>query len=334
MSSVLFLDPVAPNAYGGAASSGKPLGGTESTVLRIAASLVRNGFSVTVAQSRRSERETDQHGVLFLPYDPKRKVAQDESFQNVVLLRADKLMKRLASQYPRASRWLWMHCFPGRHRRGLLSRAKEHGFTALTVSHALRDAVLEGEPDIRPAMNSAVEVVYNPVSVADAVPGGPRDRDKLVFFSSPHKGLEQVLERFQELRARWPDLTLYLANPGYIPASPSAAEGVVQLGPLPHGEVLRHVGEAFCVLYPQTGFAETFGLVFAEANAMGTPVIAHPLGSAEEVLGSSQVVDCRESQAVLDLFQRWREEGPPSVAPDGRFSLESVTRRWMELLNR
>lgn len=333
MTSALFLDPVAPFAYGGKASAGRALGGTEATVLRIAESLASRGARVAVAQARREEREESAGGVLFLPYDPA--AAPPDGWQdceNVVLLRADKLMKRLARQYPQARRWLWMHCFPGRHRRGLLANAARQDFTLLTVSHALREAVLRDNPQDAGEHGDRVEVVYNPVVVGPSSGVGPRDRNKLVFFSSPHKGLEQVLERFGRLRAEWPDLTLYLANPGYIPGPEMALEGVVNLGALDHSEVLRHVAEAFCVFYPQSSFAETFGLVFAEANALGTPVIAHPLGAAEEVLGSSQVVDCDSAGAVEELFRRWREEGPPPVGLSPRFTLASVTQRWVDLL--
>ena len=333
MTSVLFLDPVAPFAYGGTGRAGRALGGTEATLLRVAETQAPQGVRVAVAQSRRSDLEVSEQGILFRPYDPKAAPLADwQDCENVVLLRADKLMKRLARQYPRARKWLWMHCFPGRHRRGLLAAAARHDFTLLAVSHALREAVLRDNSEDAGEHGARVEVVYNPVVVEPSSPTGPRDRNKLVFFSSPHKGLEQVLERFAQLRAGWPELSLYLANPGYIPSPEVAVEGVVNLGALDHGEVLRHVAEAFCVFYPQSSFAETFGLVFAEANALGTPVIAHPLGAAEEVLGPEQVVDCESERAVEELFRRWRDDGPPSVGPSSRFTLASVTQQWLGLL--
>lgn len=329
MTSVLFLDPVAAGAYGGAANHGIPLGGTEATVLRVAARMSRLGHRVAVAQKARGDAERDEHGVLLLPYHPERAL-EPNAFDNVVLLRAQKLMKRVAAQYPGSRRLLWLHCFPGRHRRGMLARAAAAGFGVVTVSQALREAVLQANAELT---NARVEVVYNPVEVDDCRPAGPRDRNKLVFFSSPHKGIEQVLQRFAELHARHPELRLYVANPGYIPGSSLAAHpGVVDLGPLDHAEVLKHVAEAFCVFYAQSSFAETFGLVFAEANALGTPVLAHPLGAAPEILGPEQLVDCDDPEKVAALFDQWRAHGTPVVGPRRDFDLTAVTSRWLELL--
>lgn len=108
-----------------------------------------------------------------------------------------------------------------------------------------------------------------------------------------------------------------------------------KLGTLTPSQVHQEVAGALAVFYPQTTFAETFGLVFAEANALGTPVLAHPLGSAEEVLsagGAGQVMDLTEDEVVVDQIALWRDGGRPEVRGAAQFRLETVTKTWLDLL--
>src|SRR5581483_2147599 len=44
------------------------------------------------------------------------------------------------------------------------------------------------------------------------------------------------------------------------------------------------------VFYPKFVLPETFGLVFAEASAVGTPVLTHDCGAAAEVLADPRQV--------------------------------------------
>jgi glycosyltransferase involved in cell wall biosynthesis len=182
-----------------------------------------------------------------------------------------------------------------------------------------------------------VTYVYNPVDIVPHTSNARSnyDPDKLVFFSSPHKGLAQVLTTFEYVRQRWPNMKLYLANPGYLKLDPALnAAGVHVLGSLPNHEIRKHVQSALCVFYPQSSFAETFGLVFAEANAVGTPVLAHDLGSAGEVLSDPcQLVDATKPQAVIERLAHWRSGGRPQVSLRPEFSVAAVADRWDALVD-
>ncbi len=60
---------------------------------------------------------------------------------------------------------------------------------------------------------------------------------------------------------------------------------------------MQHIRESLCVFYPQTQRCETFGLVYAESNAVGTPVLAHDFGAAREVLSSpDQLINGKKFQ--------------------------------------
>lgn len=330
MMDVLFLDPVAERPYRSEDLQARPLGGTEATVLRVARGLVSSGSRVAIAQRSRRLSERCESGIWYHPYDPDERSSLKAD--RVVLLRACKLMKSVARCYPEALRFLWLHCFPGARRRYLLQQAELHNFTVLTVSEALKEALLArcGALDSS-SLRKRIQVVYNPVAVPQL---GALEvvENKLVFFSSPHKGLEQVLENFEYCLRRNPEFKLYIANPGYMDGAILSHPNIVDLGELTHDQVLREVGEAFCVFYPQSRFAETFGLVFAEANALGTPVLAHDLGAAREVLTEAQLVDCNRPEEISRRLELWRDKGRPRVALKPEFLPEQVLNRWHGLL--
>ena len=124
------------------------------------------------------------------------------------------------------------------------------------------------------------------------------------------------------------------SDPGYLrwDAGP-APDGTVLLGALPHADLIARMRRALCLFYPQTTFAETFGLVLAEANAVGTPVLVHPgLGANDEVVrGSGQAVHGRDVDAQLERILRWRAD-PPRVTVHPEFRLARVAERWREVL--
>ena len=333
---ILFIDPVCPAPYAARSLAEGALGGTEATVVRVAEGLAARGHAVTVAQHTRTEPERSASGVHYTPYDFKSGTPRLAGAEAVVVLRAHKTLLRIRRHYPEARLFLWRHCFAGSGCKALGDIVRETGAHAVAVSHhhaqTLRAFVAEHSGDAVP-----VSVCYNPVELEpDETPVQP---NKLVFFSSPHKGLDQVLRAFEAARAWRPDLQLFVANPGYLSQEHRLPRGVVTLGALPHREVIGHVREAFCVFYPQSTFAETFGLVFAEANAVGTPVLTHPIGSAGEVLGETpeaggQLVDARDVGAVVARLRQWHETGRPGVKARQAFRLGRVLDGWEALLSR
>jgi glycosyltransferase involved in cell wall biosynthesis len=122
------------------------------------------------------------------------------------------------------------------------------------------------------------------------------------------------------------------------------------------------VRTALCTFFPNFVIPETFGLVFAESNAVGTPVLTHDCGSAVEVLGDrSQILPVTvadrayevllshvspgwragparvaASLGMFDVYAQriaaWRDGGRPRVGPDPRFRLAAVADQWRALL--
>ena len=89
----------------------------------------------------------------------------------------------------------------------------------------------------------------------------------------------------------------------------------------------------FATFYPAYRVPETFGLVFGESHAVGTPVLAHHFGAAPELLSPAEVIDARNLDAVANRLSDWYTNGRPAVAPRPEYLIADVARRWSELFD-
>ena len=141
--------------------------------------------------------------------------------------------------------------------------------------------------------------------------------------------------------------------------------GVEFLGPLPQAHVHQEVRSALCTFFPNFVIPETFGLVFAESHALGTPVLTVDCGAAREVLGDpAEVLPLKNSYRLYEAAVRpaaggaarrpgasGRTGGPVRCVharacargarvhgrrpqPDARFQLANVVPRWRALFAR
>lgn len=331
---LLIIDPVAPAAYSDHTLRTRAMGGTEATVVRVAGALARSR-PVVVAQAARRHARRGSDGVWYVPYRHGRERGR-AGIETVIVVRAHKLLPGLRRRYPDARLLLWMHCFPGRRLRPLARTAAAARATVVAVSdqHLARMRWFFRRHDPLAARSLDLCRIYNPIADGLAPDATRWDPDKLVFLSSPHKGLEQVFDAFRALRRRIPTLQLHVANPGYLQRRFPETDGVVPLGTLPHDRVVRHLREALCLFYPQRTFEETFGLVFAEAHAVGTPVLAHPLGAASEVVACDrQLCDAGDIEEIYHRVERWRAGARPCPAARPEFRLRSVIDAWERLLS-
>jgi glycosyltransferase involved in cell wall biosynthesis len=349
---IAIIDPVTPKPYSRATLRDEPLGGTEATVVRIAEAL-----DAVVLQHNRTE-DDGRYRVGAAVVDP----------THAVVLREPAAALEAAQRYPNSKILLWLHdlCGPGTARGKKMldhaTRLAEHGVTVVCVSdfHA---ADLRRNFGSLPANQRPLVVrVYNPVDVSDAPASDhPSDPNKLVFFSSPHKGLDYTLTMFKQLRARNKYLRLFIANPGYLPSTSNDSPGIVNLGAVPHSVIMEHVSTALCTFYPNYVYPETFGLALGESNALGTPVLTHDIGAAREVLnGPDQLVRVPAVRNLADSvfwrwpslrtggeaslgllgfstvyrerIERWQQGGRPAVAGRAEFSTDNVVLAWRAVL--
>lgn len=335
---ILIYDGVCPEPYTTESVKSKPVGGTEATVLRVAEGFLSRGHGVVLAQRNREVAETFGGELLYttLAFTP----LPETSPQVVITLRDAGHYVANQKRFPKAKHYLWLHdVVSGEYRDHLLHHlnlSAESKVHVVCVSDFHKTNVIDNLREIAARGNLRVTRIYNPIApyvVKD--PNVMIDHNKLVFFSSPHKGLKETAHMFQMIRRIDPEMRLYVANPGYFPDATDFPEGMVNVGVLPHKQVLEHVRNALCVFYPNYVFAETFGLVMAEANAVGTPVLTHPLGAANEVLEHPhQFLDCRNYKDVVDRVLHWKNGNRPVVSGRPEFKLDNVLKDWVRLFDR
>ena len=349
---LLFFDPLCPRPYSEASLREAGLAGTEASTVRIAEAL-----DAWVAQHNRTQSDGR--------YRPPGAVTH---VRHVVVLRDPRALRTAARLFPGARLTLWVHdrIEPGS------SRGRWFGSAAPELRRLKPDIVCVSEYQrahvaatlarLAGCERLTVRRIYNPVDDSLVPDGTPIDADKLVFFSSPNKGLAFALDAFRALRRRLPRLRLCVGNPGYKSFAAESTPGVEWLGSLPHARIVAEARGALGTFSPNFVIPETFGLVFAESRAVGTPVLTHDCGAATEVLGEGAqllpvTLALRAYEAPLhrlgphwrraparladslglfdryiDRITRWREGERPQVGPDPRFRLSVVAGEWRELL--
>ena len=351
MSATLFFDPSCQQPYDTRTLRDQAMGGTEATVTRVA-----DALDALVSQHNR----TETYGRYRVP-------EKTPSITSVIINRDSRALPQVRELYPNARVYLWLHdqLKPGSKRAGWLASTadllRELKVTIVCVSDSQRRGVEAALHTMRIG-DLRTHTIYNPIDDALAPDGSPVDASKLVFFSSPNKGLKFTLDAFRALRLRIPDLRLVVGNPGYKVRKSVLIEGVEYLGPQPQARMHAEVRTALCTFFPNFVIPETFGLVFAESNALGTPVLTHDCGAATEVLGDrGQIlpvtVAARAYEVLLTHFspgwragparvaaslgmfdayaeriKAWRDGGRPRVGPDPRFRLATVADQWRALL--
>lgn len=325
---VALVDPMCPKGYCPVDLRNGVLGGTEATVMRVSSAL-SDAVEFLHFQNARTDTDRGQAGALR----PLRDLERMGKVDAVIVINSWKVALKLRKQHPEAPIFLWLHVFPGKHNRRMGGPLRDAGITVVCVSesHARwMRAFLGDGPTPR------ITHAHNPIADHLRPDATPRDRNLLLFASSPHKGLKEVFAHFDALRRDLPELTLAVADPGYLRWDTGPVpQGVIALGSLRHDAMIRAMRRSLCLFYPQTSFAETFGLVLAEANAVGTPVLAQRgLGANDEVVtGPGQLIECSKTAGVRDRIETWRDQFP-EISTNAGFRLQAVRRRWLDLLAR
>src|SRR2546429_660241 len=302
MSSVLFYDPLCRQPYDTRTLHTCALGGTEATLTRVA-----DALEAFVIQHNRAE-----------DWGRYRRPQRISGITHVIVNRDSRALPLVAKHYPGARTYLWLHdqVNPGSRRArwlaGTAALLREMAATAVCVSDSQRRGVEATLRRIGVAAQVRALTIYNAVEEALTPDDTPVDERKLIFFSSPNKGLNFTLDAFSALKRRMPDLRLVVGNPGYKAGGDARRAGVEFLGPQPQARIHAEVRSALCTFFPNFVIPETFGLVFAESHALGTPVLTHDCGAALEVVGDPrQVLPLTPGYrlyeaAVGGLPSRWR----------------------------
>lgn len=331
---ILFLDNTYPHAYSLETLNKQALGGTESSIINTA-HILSQKYNVLVAQKYRDNEISESESLKFISKNQIKKYNPDY----IVVVRKYKVCKELVKEFPKARIFLWIHTYKNTEyifKRPFLSRNKvtvicNSQTHKISLDKILNSGVLGNLMSLF-VNKVAVRFCYNPVK-KPIVDKCKRDINKLLFFSSPNKGLDQVLKTFKSINKEIPELRLFIANPGYKKGENKSENNIIALGSLPHSELMRHIAESLCIFYPQDSFAETFGLIYAEANALGTPVIAHDIGSAKEILhNNNSLINAEDSEQIKSVIKQWQKQ-LPQIEYNTKFNEENILLQWQQLLS-
>lgn len=353
MSHIVFWDPICQRPYDTHSIRHEATGGTEASVTRVA-----DALGAYVIQHNRVAEYGRYRPPCRLP-----------DITRVVINRDVRALPRVRELYPDARYFLWVHEFLSlaTKRGARLAEAsallREMAVTIICVSDWQRRGVELLLRQQGVAEHVRVCTIYNPIDDDLTPDDSPVDYNKMVFFSAQNRGLKFALDAFGAIRRQMPSLRLILGNPGYKVRKFPMPEGVVNLGPQPQARIHAEVRTALCTFFPNFELPETFGLVFAESMAMGTPLLTHDCGAAREVIGDPEQIlpikpEYRSYERVvhrlssrfrrgparvathLGLFdayveriRAWRDGGRPHPHPDPRFFLTKVADQWRALLS-
>ena len=329
---ILFIDPTNTAPYDGKKMRTQGMGGSESTLVRIAEAFASDlNASITVAQHNRTSVEK-HFGVEYIPLTQLSKCSEP----NIVIHQRDILhISETAKKWPNAKQYFWLHnSFPSLFlKQG--SCLLEHNVATITVSfyHAqtLQQACWQAGQS---QLALSIRTIYNPVDEHIApIAHTEYDPYLISYTSSPNRGLDQaikVAEYLHQIDARY---KLQIYNPGYIKSIEQEKPYLITQGSLPCVEMNQAIQRSLAVLIPNTQLPEAFGLVFAEANQAGVPVITHPIGAAAEVLADSeQLIDCNNLSTIVERIRLWSEKNSrPKVTGRANFSLGNIVQEWQKL---
>lgn len=324
---VIFLDTTSPRYYDRSTLEKEAMGGSEASVVRIAEGLGKLGLKVAVIEAKLKnyfEPIIGQYAYFFHSDDVERL-----NCKHYIQIRAN----TNPQLFPGSKKYIWLHDVATQEREGAwLSSLSEYNIQLIGVSRWHRNNIREvtGVDSVR--------YIYNPVPDEIYVHAGinlPYDSNLMVWMSSPHKGLNSAAVLFKRVKELNPKMQLVVFNPGYCKADSEALmvqPGVSVYGSMDCRRMWGVVQKSLCVFYP-TEYQETFGLVVAEANALGIPVCTNPVAALKEVVSSNlQLVDT--DQDVVNTVLDWSKTGRPKITGLDEFRESNVLVEWVKLLAR
>mgnify|MGYP001615221387 CR=1 FL=1 len=328
---ILFTPLIAGKPWNGKTLTTEPLGGSESAVGYLARALARRGHECIV-YTHGAEGVFDgvqYRNQAWLPF-----LGQEKADVHI-----SSRWSEIIGAVPNVPVILWLHDITN---RTLLRGAPGDKLVFLSESHV--NAMLTPES----ALPVPVFIIGNGVDNADFLPEplplARRQFGKLMWTSNPDRGLHVAARILQELRQKWPDLTLHIfgraAVYGWgpeaeVPFYPRAEdlEGLVVHEPLNKAALAQVLKTAWCLFYPTT-WPETFCIATLEAQAAGTPVIAAPYGAlTETVKGGITTYDFDEAIEQLQNPEVWNDLSNQGRRYAAECDWMTRAQQWEEVFN-
>ncbi|MCB0354636.1 MAG: glycosyltransferase family 4 protein [Bdellovibrionales bacterium] len=274
----------------------RPLGGTETGVIRLAAALKQLGHEVVVYTSERNPRESSP---TYLPIPEAQKMRPTDVF---ICIRE---WIPLAVRIPCKLRLYWTGDAADQvHSFGVGDKRVQNLFSRLlTVSDWQTDTLCAASGLDRAKCFTLRNGVHLPLFTSHQ----KRDPFRLMYSSTPFRGLALLKHIFPRIRAQVPEATLHVFSGfevynGKAPYAPDLQEqfqkefdtlksiaGVVCHGNVRQDLLAQEFQKSTVLAYPSS-FAETSCITALEAIAAGCIPVTSKLGALPETLGDCGII--------------------------------------------
>lgn len=319
---IIFIDEVCPKPYETATLKHEGMGGSESSLIKIAEGLCLYSINIAVYQHNRVAPIMGERALYIS------KEILEQSTTKVVI--HQRHISDLALHlFPKAKHMVWCHDLNQNYFRQNEGLLIEKDITLVCVSRWQRNQfrdVIHGV-DIR--------YIYNPIHDALYELGKKNkthNKLKLSWLSSPHKDLDYAIDVFNKIRAQSGlDFKLHVYNPGYLGVRGVGDPNVIFCGSLPNHKLLVDASDSLCLFMPMPKWPETFCIVAAEMNCLGIPVIAFKGKDALDETGNAGKYLCETESDVIKRVLQWHEHRP-TVQGNTNFKLSNVLKDWIRIL--
>jgi glycosyltransferase involved in cell wall biosynthesis len=194
------------------------------------------------------------------------------------------------------------------------TRKAQHAARACDLVFAISDFTANDVTELLGIPRDQIVVAHPGVDERFRPDGPGADRGQEYVFAvldwQPRKNLPRLVQAFELVRARRPELELVVA--GTRGKEPLPA-GVTMLGYTPTEDLFRLHRSAAAFVYPS--LYEGFGMPIVEAMASGTPVVSSSHPSLDEASGDAAVrVDPVRPEAIAAGIERALDERESLVA--------------------
>lgn len=296
---VLFL-PSSVVPFHGKTLEERALGGIETAVIRLAAELDRRGHEVTVISKHPNPPLTKP---LYIPESQLGQVRETDVL--IVVREWLPLFSRIKAR----KRLFWTgDAFDQPHTVGLGDRRVVQAVDGLlAVSNWQADTLAQASGFPRDKMWVVRNGIHPPLFEGQ----GQRCRKRLIYSSTPYRGLVHLARLFERIKAQVPDAELavfsgydvYADRPGGVPPGYEGAvrelEKMKQLlmalpdvtysSSVTQAELARQFLASAVLAYPNT-FAETSCITAMEAMRAGCVPVSTRLGALPETVGDGGVL--------------------------------------------
>jgi len=267
------------------------IGGSEVAVIKVAESLVKFGWNVTVGGY---VEEGKINRVEWLPLE---KVHQKYYDQFDVIVGVSYIHFALEFSEYSAKKLFWVHNtdFHPWHRGEKISDP-EHllapdyidGIVCLTNWHKQQwSQTYSIDPE-------RVTVIGNGIDFSSFIGHPPRVKGRFIWSSAPERGLSELLDNWQSIREVMPNATLRIYSPGYSIATAEVwgrdgLEGVEFMGTVGQRELHYAMLESEYWLY-LTSYEETYCITALEMQKAGVLPITTDVAALSETVNSGIIL--------------------------------------------